>query len=62
MKSEERKLLQRWQDLANQAAEESDPQKLTAIVKDLCSLLDEQKKPPASSHAKADRPPKNARK
>ena len=60
MTSEERKLTERWRDLARQAAEESDPQKLTKIVKDLCSLLDEEKKPPVSSPAGTEPTQKSA--
>jgi hypothetical protein len=62
MTSEEQKLTQRWMDLASQASEENDPQKLTKIVKDLCSLLDAEKKPPASSPARTDQPRKNVHK
>lgn len=62
MTSEEQKLTQRWMDLAGQAAEENDPQKLTKIVKDLCSLLDAEKKPPGSSPARTDQQRKNAHK
>jgi len=54
--------LQRWQELANEAAEETDPQKLIRIVKDLCSLLNAEKKPPASSRATAHQSQKSARK
>jgi hypothetical protein len=60
MASEELKLKQRWQDLAGQAAKETDPEKLMQIVKDLCSLLDKEKKPPASSPARTDQQRKNA--
>jgi hypothetical protein len=44
MASDGRKQLQRWQELATEAAEETDPEKLIRIVKDLCSLLDAEKK------------------
>jgi hypothetical protein len=54
MASEELKLKRRWHDLAGQAAKETDPEKLMQIVKDLCGLLDAQKKPPASSSARPD--------
>jgi hypothetical protein len=62
MASDGRKQLQRWQQLATEAAEETDPQKLIRIVKDLCSLLNAEKKPPASSRATARRSQKSARK
>ncbi|PYX24369.1 MAG: hypothetical protein DMG82_08740 [Acidobacteria bacterium] len=62
MASDGRKQLQRWQELANEAAEETDPQKLIRIVKDLCSLLNAEKKPPASSRATAHQSQKSARK
>lgn len=52
--------IRRWQELANMAAEESDPEKLSKIVKDLCSLLDAEKKPPANSPARADQSQKSA--
>ena len=41
-----RKQLQRWQELATEAVKETDPEKLISIVKDLCSLLDAEEKPP----------------
>ena len=59
MASEELKLKQRWQDLAGQAAKETDPEKLMQIVKDLCSLLDAEKKPPTTP-ARTDQQRKNA--
>ena len=62
MPSEGQKQLQRWQELASEAAKETDPEKLMRIVQDLCSLLDGEKKPPASSHAMADPSQKSARK
>ena len=62
MASDGRKQLQRWQELATEAAEETDPQKLIRIVKDLYSLLDAEKKPPASSRAPAHQSQKSARK
>ncbi len=33
-----------WRDLARQAAQETDPQKLLSVVKDLCSALDSENK------------------
>jgi len=62
MASEELKLKRRWHDLAGQAAKETDPEKLMQTVKDLCGLLDAQKKPPASSSARPDQPRKTTRK
>jgi hypothetical protein len=53
MASDGRKQLQRWHELANEAAKETDPDKLIRIVKDLCSLLDAEKKPSASSRGAA---------
>ena len=38
-----------WQDLAKQASEERDPRKLMTLVKDLCSALDDEAKPPVNS-------------
>jgi hypothetical protein len=57
-----RKQLQRWQELVDEAAKETDPQKLVRIVEDLCSLLNAEKKPPASSRATAHQSQKSARK
>lgn len=62
MSSDGRKQLQRWQELATEAAHETDPQKLIKIVKDLCSLLNTEKKPPASSRATAHQSQKSASK
>ena len=62
MASDGRKQLQRWQELATEAAKETDPEKLVRIVEDLCSLLDEGKKPPASSRSSACELQKSARK
>lgn len=36
---------QSWQDLAQQACRETDPDKLMTIVKDLCTAIDEDGKP-----------------
>jgi hypothetical protein len=57
-----RKQLQRWQELVDEAEKETDPQKLISIVEDLCSLLNSEKKPPASSRATAHQLQKSARK
>ena len=38
-----------WQELAEKASQETDPQKLLTLVKDLCSALDGENKPPANS-------------
>jgi hypothetical protein len=57
-----RKQLQRWQELVDEAAKETDPQKLIRIVEDLCSLLNAEKKPPASSRATAHQSQRSARK
>jgi hypothetical protein len=57
-----RKQLQRWQELVDEAAKETDPQKLIRILEDLCSLLNAEKKPPASSRATAHQSQKSARK
>jgi hypothetical protein len=54
--------LQRWQELVDEAEKETDPQKLIRIVEDLCSLLNSEKKPPASSRATAHQLQKSARK
>ena len=48
MGSEGLEQLRRWKELASEAANETDPEKLVRIVKDLCSLLDAERKPPAS--------------
>jgi hypothetical protein len=40
-----------WMQLAEQASHEPDPQKLMKIVKDLCTALDGEPKPPTSSPA-----------
>jgi hypothetical protein len=62
MASDGRKQLQRWQELVDEADKETDPQKLIRIVEDLCSLLNSEKKPPASSRASAHQSQKSARK
>jgi hypothetical protein len=62
MASNGRKQLQRWQELVDEAEKETDPQKLIRIVEDLCSLLNSEKKPPASSRATAHQSQKSARK
>jgi hypothetical protein len=62
MASNGRKQLQRWQELVDEAEKETDPQKLIRIVEDLCSLLNSEKKPPASSRATAHQSQKIARK
>lgn len=62
MASDGRKQLQRWQELATEAVQETDPEKLVSIVKDPCSLLDAEEKPPASSRAPAHQSQKSARK
>jgi hypothetical protein len=62
MASDGQKQLQRWHELANEAAKETDPEKLIRIVKDLCSLLDAGKKPPASSRPTACESQKSTRK
>lgn len=38
-----------WQELAEKASQETDPQKLLTLVKDLCSALDGKNKPPVNS-------------
>jgi hypothetical protein len=62
MASDGRKQLQRWEELVDEAEKETDPQKLIRIVEDLCSLLNAEKKPPASSRATAHQSQKSARK
>ena len=62
MASDGRKQLQRWEELVDEAEKETDPQKLIRIVEDLCSLLNSEKKPPASSRATAHQSQKSARK
>jgi hypothetical protein len=62
MASDGRKQLQRWEELVDEAEKETDPQKLIRIVEDLCSLLNSEKKPPASSQATAHQSQKSARK
>jgi len=42
---------QDWKELAEQASQEADPQKLMKIVKDLCTALDKEPKPPTNSPA-----------
>jgi len=45
-----------WKDLAKEASEETDPQKLITIVKDLCSALDHEATPhPNAKPEKIDR-------
>jgi hypothetical protein len=62
MASERPSQTRQWQDLAREAANETDPKKLVEIVKDLCSLLDEQKKPPVSSRDRNDQPEQRVQK
>jgi hypothetical protein len=62
MASDGGKQLQRWQKLADEAVKETDPEKLVRIVKELCSLLDAEKKPPASSRATSSESQKSTRK
>jgi len=40
---------QDWKQLAEQASREPDPKKLMKIVKDLCTALDGEPKPPTTS-------------
>jgi hypothetical protein len=35
----------KWQDLAQEASNEMDPTKLTQLVEELCTAIDEEKKP-----------------
>jgi hypothetical protein len=40
-----------WKDLAERASHETNPQKLLTLVKDLCSALDSENKPPVDSQS-----------
>jgi hypothetical protein len=46
---------QDWQALAEQASKETDGEKLTMLVAQLCGALDEREKPPAPQPSKPDR-------
>ena len=39
---------QKWYSIAEQASKETDPQKLTVLVSQLCGVLDERLNPSAS--------------